>query len=68
MTGGIPAGSVCNQEQGGIVTNHSAPEAAPATIPTERTGLEDLDLTPQGLAGAPAHQEDPDSMVYAGNS
>jgi hypothetical protein len=49
------------------VTNHSAP-TAPATICTAQTGLEDLDLSPQGLADTPAHQEDPDSIVYAGNS
>jgi hypothetical protein len=49
------------------MTNHSAP-TTPALIPTERTGLENLDLSPQGLADAPAHQEDPDSIVYAGNS
>jgi hypothetical protein len=30
--------------------------------------LEDMDLSPQGLADAPAHQEDPDSIVYAGSS
>jgi hypothetical protein len=50
------------------VTNHSARKAATATISQEQTGLEDLDLSPQGLADAPAHQEDPDSIVYAGNS
>jgi hypothetical protein len=28
--------------------------------------LDDLDLTPQALADAPASQEDPDSIVYIG--
>jgi len=49
------------------VTNHIAKAALPAA-PTERPGLEELDLSPQGLADAPAHQEDPDSIVYAGSS
>jgi hypothetical protein len=31
-------------------------------------GVDDLDLSPQGLADAPANQQDPDSIVYAGNS
>lgn len=34
----------------------------------DRVGVEDLDLSPQGLADAPASQQDPDSIVYAGNS
>jgi hypothetical protein len=50
------------------VTNHSAPEAAPTAARQERPRLEDLDLSPQGLADAAAHQEDPDSIVYPGNS
>jgi hypothetical protein len=28
--------------------------------------VDDLDLTPQALANAPASQEDPDSIVYIG--
>jgi hypothetical protein len=28
--------------------------------------LEELDLSPQGLADAPASQQDPDSIVYIG--
>ncbi|MET1085919.1 MAG: hypothetical protein ABWY04_02165 [Arthrobacter sp.] len=31
-------------------------------------GLDGLDLTPEGLADAPAHQQDPDSIVHTGNS
>jgi hypothetical protein len=30
--------------------------------------IEDLDLTPEGLADAPAHQQDPESIVHTGNS
>ncbi|MCU1562941.1 MAG: hypothetical protein JWN05_1320 [Arthrobacter sp.] len=60
----------CNPTRnlGHIVTNHSAPEAAPTAARQERPRLEDLDLSPQGLADAAAHQEDPDSIVYPGNS
>jgi hypothetical protein len=35
---------------------------------SEPLEVEDLDLSPQGLADAPANQQDPDSIVYAGNS
>ncbi|MBT2567000.1 hypothetical protein J7I84_10955 [Arthrobacter sp. ISL-85] len=52
------------------MTNNIHP-AAPHTTPAlreDRTGIEDLDLTPEGLAGTPAHQEDPDSIVHTGNS
>lgn len=31
-------------------------------------GLEDLDLTPAGLADAPASEQDRDSIVHTGNS
>ena len=30
--------------------------------------LEDLDLTPDGLADTPAHQEDPESIVHIAQS
>jgi hypothetical protein len=30
--------------------------------------IADLDLTPVGLRGTPAHQEDSESLVYIGNS
>jgi hypothetical protein len=49
------------------VTNHSTDAGHPSAR-NERPSLEDLDLSPQGLADAPAHQEDPDSIVYAGSS
>jgi hypothetical protein len=32
------------------------------------TRIEDLDLTPEGLSDAPAHQQDPESIVHTGNS
>jgi hypothetical protein len=41
------------------------PSTAPATA---RSGLDDLDLTPDGLADAPAHEEDQESLVHTGNS
>ncbi|WP_171027482.1 hypothetical protein [Pseudarthrobacter sp. NamE2] len=31
-------------------------------------GIDTFDLTPQGLADAPAHEEDFDSIVHTGNS
>lgn len=68
MADGILAGSAGNQEQGDIVTNHSALQAAHPAAQPDRPSLNDLDLSPQGLADAPASQEDPDSLVYAGNS
>lgn len=36
----------------------------------EHTGvsIEDLNLTPEGLADAPANQTDPDSLVHVENS
>jgi hypothetical protein len=51
------------------MTPHTTPHAIPpATALGEHLGLEELDLSPQGLADAPANQQDPDSIVYAGNS
>jgi hypothetical protein len=50
------------------MTNSSdttAPTAAPTVAPK---GIEDLDLTPEGLSDAPAHQQDPESIVHTGNS
>jgi hypothetical protein len=41
---------------------------SPAAAPPERQSIHQLDLSPEGLADAPAHQEDPDSLVYPGNS
>lgn len=34
----------------------------------ERRRLEELDLSPAGLADAPASQQDPDSIVYIGTT
>jgi hypothetical protein len=51
------------------MTHHTArTPGSPAAATGERLGVEDLDLSPQGLADAPASQQDPDSIVYAGNS
>jgi hypothetical protein len=51
------------------MTHHIAPiPGSPGSAPGERLGVEHLDLSPQGLADAPASQQDPDSIVYAGNS
>ncbi|MDP9696799.1 UNVERIFIED_ORG: hypothetical protein J2X79_004382 [Arthrobacter globiformis] len=37
----------------------------PTTTPI---GIEDLDLTPEGLSDTPAHQQDAESIVHTGNS
>lgn len=51
------------------MTNNSKPTAPHAAEgPAAPTAFEDLDLTPDGLADAPAHQQDPDSLVHTGNS
>ncbi|MCU1519757.1 MAG: hypothetical protein JWM01_2943 [Arthrobacter sp.] len=51
------------------MTHRTTPHAgALAATSGEPLGLEDLDLSPQGLADAPANQQDPDSIVYPGNS
>ncbi|MHA7223307.1 hypothetical protein ACX80S_13415 [Arthrobacter sp. RHLT1-20] len=69
MTGWLLFGSAVNQEHGDIVTNSdNAHQAARPAAAGERPSLNDLDLSPQGLADAPASQADPDSLVYAGNS
>lgn len=46
------------------MTHLNGPSARAGDGPTLR--LDDLDLTPQALADAPASQEDPDSIVYIG--
>ena len=69
MTGGLRFRSAVNHEQGDIVTNNaSAYQAAHPAAARETPSLNDLDLSPQGLADAPASEPDPDSLVYAGNS
>ena len=53
------------------MTNNILTAAAPQTtsaLREDRTAIEDLDLTPEGLADTPARQEDPDSIVHTGNS
>ncbi|MFC9772486.1 MULTISPECIES: hypothetical protein [unclassified Pseudarthrobacter] len=42
-------------------TNPDTPETSP-------DGIDDHDFTPDGLAGAPAHEEDQESIVHTGNS
>lgn len=69
LTGSLLFGSALDQEHGDIVTNNdSAYHAAEAATPGERPRLNDLDLSPQGLADSPASEVDTDSLVYAGNS
>jgi hypothetical protein len=62
-------GSAIKHVHGDIMTNNDTThQAAPPATPAERPNLDDLDLTPQGLADAPAGEADPDSLVYVGNS
>jgi hypothetical protein len=46
----------------------AAPQTNTAAVREDRTAVDDLDLTPDGLADTPARQEDPDSIVHTGNS
>ncbi|WP_180987295.1 hypothetical protein [Arthrobacter sp. AFG20] len=49
------------------MTNTIAPGAGLIAAPTTAmTALDDLDLTPQGLADAPANELDPDTLVHPG--
>jgi hypothetical protein len=50
------------------VTNHSTPATGHSAARNQQPGLMDMDLSPQGLADAPASEIDPDSLVYTGNS
>ncbi len=50
------------------MTNHSTPTTGHSAALNQRPGLMDMDLSPQGLADAPANELDPDSLVYTGNS
>ncbi|CAH0198590.1 hypothetical protein SRABI26_01858 [Arthrobacter sp. Bi26] len=50
------------------MTNHSTSTTGHSTAHNQPPGLMDMDLSPQGLADAPAHEIDPDSLVYTGNS
>ncbi|WP_258804828.1 hypothetical protein [Pseudarthrobacter sp. NS4] len=49
-------------------SHSTAPGPTSADGPETPTAVEDLDLTPRGLADAPALQQDPDSLVHTGNS
>lgn len=42
------------------------PDTGPNANASENLPLDQLDLSPQGLADAPASQEDPDSIAYIG--
>ena len=42
-------------------------DTSPATA-AAHAAIEDMDLTPEGLADAPAHEEDQESIVHTGNS
>ncbi len=46
----------------------TAPIAAPAVGQESLAAIDDLDLTPAGLAAAPALQVDLESLVHTGNS
>ncbi|WP_164198699.1 hypothetical protein [[Micrococcus luteus] ATCC 49442] len=50
------------------MTTDSAPTEPPTAARPTPPRVEDLDLSPQGLADAPANQEDPDNLVHPGNS
>ena len=50
------------------MTTHNSLHTGPTAVdPAAPSCVEELDLSPQGLADAPASQQDPDSIVYAGN-
>ncbi len=51
------------------MTRHSSmPNSPIAPKPGSTSGAERFDLSPLGLADAPANQQDSDSIVYVGNS
>jgi hypothetical protein len=56
------------KHEGYTVSNHSTAITGPSAAHNQRPGLMDMDLSPQGLADAPANEVDPDSLVYTGNS
>lgn len=49
-------------------TAHAAPALIDAMGTRAPFDIEAFDLTPEGLADAPAHQEDSGSIVHTGNS
>lgn len=56
--------AVCGIKKGKATMTTTRKTTAPTTTPA----LEDLDLTPDGLADAPALQQDHESIVHTGNS
>lgn len=48
--------------------NNTHTPHGPAAAREARAAVEHFDLTPAGLAGAPAQQLDLDSLVHTGNS
>ena len=68
MTGSILPGLYPTKHLGHTATNHSTPTAGFSAAHNQQPGLMDLDLSPQGLADAPANEIDADSLVYTGNS
>jgi hypothetical protein len=56
--------------KGSTMTNTPHTETPTTTVPDKEApaGIETLDLTPEGLADAPAHEEDSGSIVHTGNS
>lgn len=50
------------------MTNNCQTSHSPATAYSARAAVEHFDLTPAGLADAPAQQLDLDSLVHPGNS
>jgi hypothetical protein len=50
------------------ITFHNEPLTSAITDKEALAGIEAFDLTPEGLADAPASQEDSGSIVHTGNS
>jgi hypothetical protein len=55
-------------EQRNTPMNITSNFATPNDGPTHPASIEDLDLTPAGLADAPANEQDRESIVHTGNS
>ncbi|WP_181037489.1 hypothetical protein [Arthrobacter sp. ZGTC412] len=51
-----------------MTNNTRTTTAAPRVGRATPLGIEDFDLTPAGLADAPANEQDTDSIVHTGNS
>ena len=66
----LPAHAPIPHETQGIpqMTNHCHTPHSPAAAHEARAAVEHFDLTPAGLADAPAQQLDLDSLVHTGNS